>query len=127
MTKAAAFYSFFSSFGLEAYEENAVYSEKESPAFPYLTYEMQSNTFDGNDIYISASLWYRTGASWRDANAKVEEISEAIGRSGKTIKIDGGYLLIMRGSPFSQNLSDVTDSAIKRKLLNFVVRFYTNN
>lgn len=126
MTKAAAIYQFFSGFKLDAYEENSVYSLENAPDFPYITYQLETGSFDGNDITISASLWYRS-TSWGAANAKVEEISAEIGRSGKVIPIDGGFLLVMRGSPFAQSLGDPSDDMVKRKLLSFVMRFYTND
>lgn len=126
MTKAAAIYAFFAAFGLDTYEENSVYTLEAPPEFPYLTYELKTDCFGDYDTAISFSLWYRS-ASWAAANAKVEEISEAIGRGGKPIPIDNGYLLIMRGSPFCQSLGDPSDSMVKRKLLNLTVRFYTND
>lgn len=126
MTKAAALYQFFSGFGLEAWEENSVYTLESPPAFPYLTYEMNTDAFNDYDTALTFSLWYRS-TSWAAANAKVEEISAAIGRIGKVLTVDGGYLLIMRGSPFAQSLGDLSDDMIKRKMLNITVRFYTNN
>lgn len=126
MTKAAAIYAFFAAFGLDTYEENSVYSLENPPAFPYLTYEMNTDSFGDYDTSISFSLWYRS-ASWSAANAKVEEISAAIGRGGKVVPVDGGYILIMRGSPFAQSLGDPSDDMIKRKLLQLKMRFYTND
>lgn len=126
MTKAAALYQFFSSFGLEAWEENSVYSLENPPAFPYLTYQMHTDSFGEYDVPLSVSLWYRS-TSWAAANAKVEEISADIGRGGKVVPVDGGNLLFMRGSPFAQSLGDPSDDMIKRKLLNISVRFYTSN
>lgn len=126
MTKAAALYQFFSGFGLEAWEENSVYALESPPEFPYLTYEMRTDAFGDYDTAITFSIWYRS-TSWAAANAKVEEISEAIGRGGTIMHVDGGYMLIMRGSPFAQSLGDPSDDMIKRKLFNITVRFYTNN
>lgn len=126
MTKAAALYQFFSSFGLEAWEENSVYALESPPEFPYLTYEMRTDAFGDYDTAITFSIWYRS-TSWAAANAKVEEISAAIGRGGTIMHVDGGYILIMRGSPFAQSLGDPSDDMIKRKLFNITVRFYTNN
>lgn len=126
MTKAAALYQFFSGFELEAWEENSVYALESPPVFPYLTYQMQTDAFGDYDTNLTVSLWYRS-SSWANANAKVEEISAEIGRGGKVLPVDGGYLLIMRGSPFAQSLGDPSDDMIKRKLLNITVRFYTNN
>ncbi len=125
-TKAAALYSFFSGFGLDAWEENSVYALENPPSFPYLTYEMMTDAFGEYDTALTFSLWYRS-TSWAAANAKVEEISAAIGRSGKVIPVDGGYILIMRGSPFAQSTGDPSDDMIKRKLMNITVRFYTNH
>ena len=126
MTKAAAIYQFFAAFGLDTYEENRVYSLENPPAFPYLTYEMQTDFFGEYDVSISFSLWYRS-ASWSAANAKVEEISSAIGRGGQVVPVDGGYILIMRGSPFAQSMGDPSDDMVKRKLMQLKMRFYTND
>lgn len=126
MTKSAAIYQFFSSFGIDAYEESSVYTLEAPPAFPYLTYELRTDAFSEYDTAITFSLWYRS-SSWAAANAKVEDISAEIGRDGKVVSCDGGYILIMRGSPFCQSLGDVSDDMIKRKLLNLNIRFYTNN
>lgn len=126
MTKAAALYSFFSGFGIDAYEENSVYALESPPAFPYLTYEVRTDAFGEFDTAISFSTWHRS-TSWAASNAKAEEISAAIGRGGTIMHVDGGYMLIMRGSPFAQSLGDPSDDMIKRKLFNITVRFYTNN
>lgn len=125
MTKASALYSFFSSFGLKAYEENSVYAMGNAPKLPYITYEMSLDSFEGNDVSLSFSLWSRS-SSWEAANAKADEISKTIGR-GKVIECDGGYILIHRGHPFSENLGDLTDDMIKRILCKITVRFYTND
>lgn len=126
MTKAAAVYQFWSSFGLDAYEENSVYQMDEKPTFPYLTYELNTDSFDGEAVALSASLWYRS-TSWTQANAKAEEISAAIGRIGKIVECDGGYIWIKRRSPFSQSMGDDSDDMIKRKLLSVSVEFWTEN
>ena len=127
MTKAAALHEFFSGFNIPAYEENSVYDLEAPPAFPYLTYELRTDSFsESADTTISASLWYRT-TTLTAINEKAEEISAAIGRGGKVIPIDFGYMLIMRGSPFAQSMADPSDSMIKRKVLTLSVRFYTNN
>ena len=122
MTKAAAIYQFWSGFGLTAYEENSV---PEDAAFPYVTYQLVTDSFD-SEVAATASLWYR-GESWKEANAKVEEISSAIGRGGKIIKCDGGRIWIKRGQPFAQNMGDESDDLIKRKYLNLTVEYLTAN
>ena len=90
MTKAAAIYNFWSSFGLTAYEENAVPTGDDAPKFPYITYQLVTDSFE-NEVLMTASLWYRS-TSWAQANAKAEEISEAIGLGGKIIKCVGGRI-----------------------------------
>lgn len=124
MTKAEAIYRFFSSFGLDAYEENSVYQLDESPSFPYLTYELNTDSFSDFPTALSCSLWYRS-TSWVEANEKVEEISKAIGIGGKMLKCDGGYIWIKRGSPFAQSMGDDSDDLIKRKYISISADFFT--
>lgn len=126
MTKAAAIYQFWAAFGLDTYEENSVYQLDEKPTFPYLTYELNTDSFDGEALALTASLWYRS-TSWTQINAKAEEISATIGRIGKIIECDGGYIWIKRRSPFSQSMGDDSDDMIKRKILNISVEFWTEN
>ena len=122
MTKAAAIYQFWSSFGLTAYEENTVPTDA---AFPYITYQLVTDSFD-REVAATASLWYRS-ESWTAINAKAEEISAHIGRGGKIIKCDGGCIWIKRGQPFAQNMGDEIDDLIKRKYLNLIFEFLTVN
>ena len=120
MTKAAAIYQFWSSFGLTAYEENTVPNDA---AFPYITYQLVTDSF-GLEIQITASLWYRS-ESWAGINAKTEEISQKISRGGKIISCDGGAIWLKRGQPFAQNMGDESDNLIKRKYLNITAEFMT--
>ena len=122
MTKAAAIYQFWSSFGLAAYEENTVPTDA---AFPYVTYQLVTDSFD-REVVATASLWYR-GESWTDINAKTEEIAQFVGLGGKIIKCDGGRIWIKLGQPFAQNMGDVSDDLIKRKYLNLTFEFFTAN
>lgn len=126
MTKAAAIYQFWASFGLDTYEENSVYQMDEVPKFPYLTYEFNSDSSTGGAIPLSASLFYRTTA-WVSANAKVEEISKAIGERGIVIPCDGGAIWIKRSSPFAQSSGDDSDDMVKKKILSISVEYWTEN
>ena len=119
MTKAAAIYQFWSGFGLTAYEENTV---PEDAAFPYVTYQLVTDGFD-REVSATASLWYRS-ESWKDINAKTDEIAKHIDDAG-TIQIDNGRLWIKRGTPFAQSMGDESDNMIKRKYLNLVYEFLT--
>ena len=120
MTKAAAIYQFWNSFGLTAYEENSV---PDDAAFPYITYQLVTDSFD-REIPLTASIWYRS-ESWAGINAKSEEISQTISRGGKIISCDGGAIWLKRGQPFSQSMGDESDDLIKRKYLNITAEFMT--
>ena len=120
MTKAAAIYQFWSSFGLTAYEENTVPTDA---SFPYITYQLVTDSFD-REIPLTASIWYRS-ESWAGINAKTEEISQKISRGGKIIPCDGGAIWLKRGQPFAQSMGDESDDLIKRKYLNITAEFMT--
>lgn len=120
MTKAAAIHAFWNSFFLHAYEENAV---PEDAAFPYITYQLVTDSFD-REVTMTASVWYRS-ESWKDANAKAEEISARIGLGGTVIQCDGGCIWLKRGQPFSQSMGDESDSLIKRKYINISAEYLT--
>ena len=120
MTKAAAIYQFWNSFGLTAYEENSV---PDDAAFPYITYQLVTDSFY-REIPLTASLWYRS-ESWTTINAKTEEISQKISRGGKIIPCDDGAIWLKRGQPFAQNMGDESDDLIKRKYLNITAEFLT--
>lgn len=124
MTKASALYNFFSSFGIEAYEETLVPTGEEAPKFPYLTYQLITDSFD-NEVLIPVSLWYRSEASLLALNTKTEEISQRIGRGGVFLGCDGGKIWIKRGSPFAQTMSDPKDNTIRRKYINITAEFLT--
>ena len=104
-TKSATIYNFFAGFGIDAYEENSVYSLENPPAFPYITYENKTDSFGAGDTSISFSLWFRS-TSWVTAHALADEISEYIGQGGKQIPCDGGFIWIKRGQPYAQDMGD---------------------
>ena len=120
MTKAAAIYQFWNSFGLTAYEENTV---TDDASFPYITYQLVTDSFD-REIPLTASLWYRS-ESWTAINAKTEEISQEISRGGKILSCEGGAIWLKRGQPFAQNMGDENDDLIKRKYINITAEFMT--
>ncbi len=120
MTKAAAIYQFWNSFGLTAYEENSV---PDDATFPYITYQLVTDSF-GREIQLTASIWYRS-ESWTAINAKTEEISQEISRGGKIVSCDGGGIWLKRGQPFAQSMGDESDNLIKRKYLNITAEFIT--
>lgn len=120
MTKEEALHSFFSGFGIPAYEENTV---PDSATLPYITYSVVTGDFYSGSVAISRSVWYRA-TTWTGINAKAEEISRFLGLGGKIVRCDTGGLWIKRGTPFRQNMAD-PDDTIRRKYLNFEVDFIT--
>ena len=122
-TKAATIYEFWNSFEMPAYEENSVPTGEDAPKFPYITYQLVTDSL-GNEVAMTASLWYR-GTSWVEANAKAEEISQRIGRKGIVLDCNGGKVWIKRGTPFAQNMGDESDNLIKRKYLNITAEYLT--
>ena len=124
MTKAAAIQGFWESFGLAAFEENAAPSGKDSPEFPYITYELVTDDL-GNATAMSASLWYR-GTSWVPANAKADEIGARLGYAGVRLVCDGGCIWLRRGTPFAQSMGDPDDDMIRRKVLSVDAMYLTH-
>ena len=122
MTKAAAIYQFWNSFGLTAYEENTVPTDA---VFPYITYQLVTDSFD-REVSAIASLWYRS-ESWAAINAKTEEISQKISRGGKIIHCDDGAIWLKRGQPFAQSMGDESDNLIRRKYLNLTQKYITSD
>ena len=120
MTKEETLYSFWSSFGLTAYEEN---STPNQPKFPYLTYQVSTDSFD-NEIPLTASLWDKT-TNWAYLNVKTSEINQTIGRGGIFLDCDEGKIWIKRGTPFAHNMGDESDNLIKRKYINITAEFFT--
>lgn len=123
-TKSAVLYGFFSGFGIDAYEENSVYSLANPPEFPYITYENKTDAFADNGTSISFSLWFRS-TSWVTAHALADEISEYIGQGGRVLPCDGGNIWIKRAQPFAQDMGDQADDMIKRVYCMLNVSFNT--
>lgn len=123
MTKEAALHSFFNSFGIPFYPMSSV---PEDAVFPWGTYELTTDTWDGGNVGITVNLWYYT-TDEAPPNAKAREMSDAIGMGGKMIPCDGGAIWVKRGSPWCQSLRDETDQNIKRRYINVTVEYLTIN
>lgn len=122
MTPEAAIYKFFDGFGIPAYASTSVPDRAE---FPYITYDLVINEWDGGESLLTANIWYRT-ESEAEPNAKVREISSEIGISGITLRCDGGMLWLKRGTPWAQavNVSG-EDEQVKRRYLNIDIEYLT--
>ena len=123
MTKAAALHQFFSSFGMTAY---TVTSVPEDAVFPYLTYELVVDAWDGGEVGLTVNFWFHT-ESEKIPNDKAAQLSREIGPGGKLLPCDGGYVWLKRGSPWCQSLRDEASDSIKRRYLNVTAEFLTEN
>lgn len=122
MTKAAALHQWFNQF-LPFYPASSV---PDDVVFPYGTYELITSAFDGGEQGLTVNFWYYT-ASEAIPNAKVEEMSKAIGYCGVLVPCDGGFVWIKRGQPFAQNVVYEDDANIKRRYINVTVEYLTTN
>lgn len=123
MTKRQAIHAFFSRFG-KFYEVSAAPTGENAPAFPYGTYEGVSDSF--NSVVPMAVQWWDRSPSWEAADAKAEEIAEAVSRGGVLVHCDRGAIWIMPASPFVRDMGDDSDAMLKVKQFNFQVEFITN-
>lgn len=121
-TKAAAIQGFLSGFGVPAY---AAASVPDDATEPYLTYALVDGAWGDGEVAMEVNLWYY-GDGEAAPNAKVQEISRAIGLGGAYIPCDGGAIWIKRGSPFAQSVSDGTgDDKVKRRYMNIDLEYIT--
>ena len=119
MDKEQAIHSFWSGFGLTAYDENTV---DEDAKMPYITYSVSTDSLDG-PLTLYGSLWYKS-TSWEEISKKAEQIAEYISKASP-IKLDSGYLWIMKGTPFAQRMSDPSSDLIRRIYINIDAEFLT--
>lgn len=123
MTKAAALYKFFSGFGMPAYPSSSV---PDDAIFPYLTYDLVTNSWGGEPVSLTVNLWFYT-ESEAVPNAKAMELSKAIGLGGVILPCEDGYVWLRRGDPWCQSLSDETSPTIKRRYINVTAEYLTKN
>ena len=118
MDKLQAYHSFWSGFGLTAYEVTSV---PDNATMPYITYESSEDDF-GNTLALSASVWYWS-SSWTDCISKVKQISTKIGRGGKLVKYDGGAFWIKKGTPWANRLNMEDNDSVRRINMNIELEF----
>lgn len=120
MNKSQAINAFWNSFGIPAYDENSV---PDGATFPYITYAEATDSLD-NVVYLTASIWDKS-TSWQNVTLKSEEVARKLGEYGfYRMKLDNGYVWLVKGSPFAQRMGD-TDDRIKRIFLNVQAEFLT--
>lgn len=124
MTPEAAIYRFLNGFGIPAYAATSTPSDAQ---FPYITYELVLGQWEGGEVNMPVNVWYRTDSE-AEPNAKVREISNAIGIGGTTIPCDGGMLWIKRGSPWAQAVRvEGEDEKVKRRYVNINIESITSD
>lgn len=122
MTPEAAIYQFFNGFEIPAYASSSVPS---NAPFPYITYELVMGSWGDIEANMPVNVWYRTDSESLP-NAKVRELSKAIGLGGVTLPCDGGNIWLKRGSPWSQAVTvEGEDEHIKRRYVNVNIEFLT--
>lgn len=120
MTPEAAIYQWMNGFGIPAYAATATPSDAE---FPYLTYDLVIGEWGGFEVNMPVNVWYRTDSEAKP-NAKVREISNALGLGGTTVACDGGMLWLKKGSPWAQAVRvEGEDEKVKRRLLNVTLEY----
>ena len=118
MTKGAALQSFFDGI-MTSYAASAV---PDNATLPYLTYELITRAWDGGEVGLTATMWFRTTDD-REPNAAVDKLSKAIGLGGVQRPCDDGVIWLKRGSPWAQSLTDETDKTIKRRYINVIAEY----
>ncbi len=122
MTPEAAVYTFLSSFGIPAYAASSV---PDQATFPYLTYDLVLGEWGQPEVNMPVNVWYRTDSEALP-NAKVREISQAIGMGGVTLPCDGGMLWVKKGSPWAQAVTvEGEDEKVKRRYVNIDIEYLT--
>ena len=123
--KEQAIHQFWNSFTWTARDENTVPDNAMTLyGGHYITYNVSTASLD-EPVPLSASLWCKD-TSWTEITAKAHEIADTLGRGGMLIKVQGGYVWIVRGTPFAQRMAD-DDDTIRRIYLNIMVEFLTEN
>lgn len=121
MNKEQAIHTFWSGFGIPAYDEQTV---PDNAKMPYITYRVVTDSI-GNVCNLTGSIWYRS-TSWREVSDKAAEVAQAVGQYGFTkLKLDDGYVWFTKGAPFAQRMSDPASDMIRRIYLNVQAEFLT--
>lgn len=115
-------HQFLSGMGMPAYPQAAV---PDGATYPYLTYPLAVGDWNGGEVNIPVTMWFRT-TSEAIPNAAVRAVMREVPMGGRTVPCDGGALWVKRGSPFAQALIiEEGDILIKRRYINLDVEYLT--
>lgn len=124
MTPEAAIYQFLASFGIPAYAATSV---PDQATFPYISYDLVLGEWGEQEVNLPVNVWYRTDSE-AEPNAKVREISQALGRGGVLVPCDNGMLWLKKGSPWAQAMTvEGEDEKVKRRYININIEFLTTD
>lgn len=123
MDRAKALKKFWSSYGLEAFDNATVPDADDAPEFPYITFEEIEASFD-EPVLLSGNIWDRS-SSWSRVTEVADEIYDDLGRGGKIVVSGSESVWIKRGNPFSQRMADDDDS-IRRIYINIEVEYISS-
>lgn len=119
MDKWQGLHSFWSSFGIPAYDENSVPDDAQ---MPYITYTAEISAFE-DALLLTASIWYKSD-SWAQISQKAEQIARALS-AYYLVRLDNDeYLFLTQGSPFAQRMKDPNDT-VKRIYLNLMGEYFS--
>lgn len=118
MDKEQALQTFYSGFGVPAYEENTV---PDDAVLPYITYQVMTDGFNVQNV-LTASIWDRSN-SWKSVTDILHRIEGAVAKGGKTVPYDTGVLWVKPAQPFAQNMDVPDDDSIRRKVINIEVEY----
>ena len=117
--KYQALHNFYSSFDIPAYEENSV---PEKAKLPYITYEVITSEFDGENIALSCQIYDKSNSLVK-LNQLTEQLSARL-RGGCKLTCDDGYIMLYRGEPFAQ-IRPTGDATVKAKYINITASYIT--
>lgn len=117
---AKLIYQFVSKFGLPAYVEGYV---PDDAKLPYITYTLVEPDWR-EQASFTMRVWYKS-TSYSEINAKIDEISKAIG-GGICIPNSDGYIIIYKDTVFSQFQPYDSDSNVKVAYLSMILNALTN-
>ena len=120
MDKSQALDYFWNQFNIPAFDEASV---PDDTPFPYITYSVITDSLN-NVVNLNASIWDKS-TSWKRISVKADEIAQSLGENGyNIIKLDEGYVWLVKGVPFAQRMAD-PEKDIKRIFLNVQAEFLT--
>ena len=79
MNKEQAIHTFWSGFGIPAYDEQTV---PDDAVMPYITYRVVTDSI-GNVCNLTGSIWYRS-TSWKEVSDKAAEVAKFVAQEGFT-------------------------------------------